>query len=130
MKPFAILAVAAGLTVAGCASAPPPPAPRQVTDADAGSVGLTRGQTLEIALPLNAGTGYGWRLDREAPADVLIGGSSRTTGAGGLPGGPIRTIYSYQAVGRGTADLSFTLKRPWEADKPDDRKVAFKIKVR
>ena len=85
---------------------------------------------LAIALPLNAGTGYGWRLDREAPADVLSGGSSRTTDAGGLPGGPIKTIYSYQAVGRGTADLSFTLKRPWEADKPDDRRVAFKIQVR
>jgi inhibitor of cysteine peptidase len=112
-----------------CASGRPPPPIRTVSDADAGPVELVRGQKLEIALPMNAGTGYAWRLDREAPAWILSGGSSRTTTVR-LPGGPVTMFYSYQAAGRGKAALSFTLKRPWEPDRPDDRKVVFQVKVR
>jgi inhibitor of cysteine peptidase len=112
-----------------CASSAPLPV-RTVTDvdADAGTVELTTGQDLEIALPLNAGTGYAWRLDREAPP-LLAGGSSFVTDAR-APGAPVRTVYRYTAVGRGRTDLAFTLKRPWEADQPGDRKVVFHIRVR
>jgi inhibitor of cysteine peptidase len=128
--PVCLLALCLGLTASGGAwAAKPPPAARTVTPADAGPIALKRGQPLEIVLPLNAGTGYGWRLDREAPADVLGGGSSRTTDAP-RPGGPVSTVYSYQAVGRGKAVLSFTLKRPWEPDKSDDTKAVFTIQVR
>lgn len=113
-----------------CAGGPPSPPPTlTVTDADAGPIELARGQKLEIALPLNAGTGYGWRLDREAPAWILADGSSRTTDAK-RPGGPVTTVYSFQAAGRGKAALSFTFKRSWEPDRPDDRKVVFQVKVR
>jgi inhibitor of cysteine peptidase len=119
--------LAALLAVGACATAAPPP-PRAVTDADAGTVTLARGQDLEIALPLNAGTGYAWRLDHEAAA-VLSGGSSVITDAK-LPGGPVRAVYRYTAAAHGETDLAFTLKRPWEADRPGDRKVVFHIKVR
>jgi predicted secreted protein len=74
------------------------------------------GQDLEIALPLNAGTGYAWRLDHEALA-LLSGGSSFTTEAK-APGAPVRMVYRYTAVARGRTDLAFTLKRPWEPDAP------------
>ena len=40
------------------------------------------------------------------------------------------TLYSDRAVAHGSTDLSFTLKRPWEPDKPNDRKVVFHIEVR
>ena len=123
------LILAALLTLGACATTAPPPL-RTVTDvdADAGPVQLARGQDLEIALPLNAGTGYAWRLDREAPA-ILSGGSSFMTDAK-MPGAPVRTVYRYTAVRRGKTDLAFTLKRPWEPDRPGDRKVVFHIKVR
>ena len=116
------------LSLGACATTAPPP-PVTVTEAQAGPVALARGQALEIVLPLNAGTGYAWRLDQEAPTLILNGGSSRTTDAG-RPGGPVTTVFSYQAVGRGKVDLSFTLKRPWEPDGPGDRKVVFHVKVR
>ena len=128
MKTLLASALAMTCLLSACASAPPPPV-RTLTDADAGAVVLARGQGLEIALPLNAGTGYGWRLDAEATATVLSGGSSRQTNAA-LPGGPITTIYGYQAAGRGKADLSFTLKQPWMPDSPSDRRVVFHVKVR
>ena len=123
------LALAALLALGACATTAPPPL-RTVTDvdADAGPVQLARGQDLEIALPLNAGTGYAWRLDREASA-ILSGGSSFMTDAK-MPGAPVRTVYRYTAAARGKTDLAFTLKRPWEPDKPGDRKVVFHIKVR
>lgn len=123
-----VLALTATLLVTGCVSAPPPPM-RAVTDTDAGAITLARGQGLEIALPLNSGTGYAWRLDEEAPNLILSGGSSRITDAK-MPGAPVQTIYRYQAVGRGKADLAFTLKQPWKPDSPGDRKVVFHVKVR
>jgi inhibitor of cysteine peptidase len=129
MKTLRPLVLATLLALGACASAGPPPL-RTVTDidADAGQVELAAGQDLEIALPLNAGTGYAWRLDHEAPA-LLSGGSSFTTDAK-APGAPVRMVYRYTAVARGRTDLAFTLKRPWEPDRPDDRRVVFHIRVR
>lgn len=103
---------------------------RTVTDidADAGVVELVGGQDLEVALPLNAGTGHGWRADTD-PSPLLTGGSSFETHAD-KPGAPVRAVYRYTAVARGRTDLSFTLKRPWEADQPGDRRVVFHIRVR
>ena len=128
MKTLQTLALAAAFLVTGCASAPPP-AVRAVTDADAGPLTLARGQGLEIALPLSSGTGYAWRLDEEAPILVLGGGSSQVTDAR-MPGAPVQTVYRFQAVGRGSADLAFTLKQPWRPDAAGDRKVVFHVKVR
>jgi inhibitor of cysteine peptidase len=127
MKTISILAT---LFLLGACATPAPTPLRTVTDvdADAGVVELVTGQDLEIALPLNAGTGYAWRLDHEAPP-LLAGGSSFETEAK-APGAPVRAVYRYTAAGRGRADLSFTLKRPWEADQPGDRKVVFHIRVR
>ena len=117
--------------LASCATATTPPAPRVVTQADAGPVELARGQTLEVRLASNAGTGFSWRLDAEGEPLVLSGGSSREVyGAPGTPGGPVTTVYSYKGAGRGSAELAFTFKRPWEPDRPDDRRVVFKVRVR
>ena len=130
MRRFAPCALAVSLILmAGCASAPPPPGPLTVTDAEVGAVTLAPGQELRIELPLNAGTGYGWRLDHEADATVLAGGSSRTTDAA-LPGGRITTVFSYQAVARGVTELSFTLKRPWMPDAADDTRRVYRVLVR
>jgi len=133
MKRFLSSALAAslglGLTlVAGCASVPSPP-PGPLTVSDAGPVVLAPGQALRIELPLNAGTGYSWRLDREADGTVLSGGSSQTTNAA-LPGGAIMTIFTYQATGRGTAELSFTLKQPWMPDTAGDTRRVFRVLVK
>jgi inhibitor of cysteine peptidase len=127
MKTISILAA---LLLLGACATPAPTPLRTVTDvdADAGVVELVTGQDLEIALPLNAGTGYAWRLDHEAPP-LLAGGSSFETEAK-APSAPVRTVYRYTAAGRGRADLAFTLKRPWEADQPGDRRVVFHIRVR
>jgi inhibitor of cysteine peptidase len=124
-----ILIAASLLLLGACATSAPPPV-RTVTDidADAGTVELVVGQDLEVALPLNAGTGYAWRLDHEAPP-LLAGGSSFVTDAK-APGAPVRTVYRYTAAGRGRTDLAFTLKRPWEPDAPGERRVVFHIRVR
>ena len=135
MKTIQILGQTLGPTLASLlllyACATPAPTPLRTVadvDADAGVVELVRGQDLEIALPVNAGTGHAWRLDHEAPP-LLAGGSSFVTDAR-APGAPVRAVYRYTAAGRGRTDLAFTLKRPWEADQPGDRKVVFHIRVR
>ncbi len=60
--------IAASLFLLSACATPALTPLRTVTDvdADAGVVELVTGQDLEIALPLNAGTGYAWRLDQEA----------------------------------------------------------------
>jgi inhibitor of cysteine peptidase len=114
-----------------CATPGPTPPPRVVTDAEAGPVALARSQALEVRLPLNAGTGYAWRLDQEAPSWILAGGSSHDVAAQpGLPGGPVTRVYAWQGAGRGRTDLSFTFKRAWEPDNARDRKVVFQVMVR
>lgn len=126
-----LLAASAALTGCATTSRGAPAAPRVVTESDGGSIELARGQPLEVRLSSNAGTGYSWRLDREVSPLVLSGGSSQDVAASpGLPGGPLTTVYSYTAAGRGRTDLAFTLKRPWEADQPGDRKVVFHVRVR
>ncbi len=97
--------VLAGLLALGACATPAPRPLRTVTDidADAGVVDLVRGQDLEIALPLNAGTGHAWRLDREAPP-LLAGGSSFVTDAK-APGAPVRAVYRYTAAGRGRTTI-------------------------
>lgn len=122
--------IAASLLLLTACATPAPTPLRTVTDvdADAGVVELARGQDLEIALPLNAGTGYAWRLDHEAPP-LLEGGSSFVTDAR-APGAPVRAVYRYTAAARGQTDLAFTLKRPWEPDQPGDRRVVFHVRVR
>jgi predicted secreted protein len=128
-RPLSALAAAALLALTACAGDITLPV-RTLTDvdADAGTVELVSGQDLEVALPLTAGTGYGWRLDQE-PSPLLTGGSSFQTEAK-APGAPVRTVYRYTAAVRGRVDLSFTLKRSWEPDAPGDRKVVFHIRVR
>ncbi|WP_419252591.1 protease inhibitor I42 family protein [Caulobacter sp. ErkDOM-YI] len=133
MKRLVSSALAASLglgliLMVGCASAPPPP-PGPLTVSDAGPVVLAPGQVLRIELPLSAGTGYSWRLDREADGTVLSGGSSQTTDAA-LPGGAIMTIFTYQASARGRAELSFTLKRPWMPDTASDTRRVFQVLVK
>jgi inhibitor of cysteine peptidase len=127
--PLAALALAAALplvmSLGACATVPAPPT---LTVSQPGPVALARGQGLDIVLPMNAGTGYGWRLDQEA-SPILGGGSSRVTDTD-RPGGPVTTIYSYQALARGKTTLAFTLKRPWMPDAPDDQKAVFQVKVR
>lgn len=126
---LAVLAPVAVLTLSlgACAAVPVPP-PLTVTQAQAGPVTVARGQALEIVLPMNAGTGYGWRLDEEA-SSILGDGSSRITDTD-RPGGPVATVYSYQALARGRTTLAFTLKRPWMPDAPDDQKAVFQVRVR
>jgi inhibitor of cysteine peptidase len=134
LKAFAVtggLVLGLGLGLGACATAGPPPPPRVVTEADAGPVDLARGQTLEVRLASNAGTGFSWRLDHEADPQVLAGGSSHDVAASpGTPGGPLTTVYGYKGAGRGRTELSFTFKRPWEPDRPDDRKAVFQVRVR
>ena len=82
-----------------------------------GNTVLHPGQTLSIALPSNASTGYGWSL-------AAFDGGVLTRGApfgqevtdphpAGMVGVPGRTQWNFVAAAPGTTTLRFAYARPW-----------------
>jgi len=86
---------------------------------------LRRGETLRLVLSANAGTGYGWELDRiDRRLLEPLGGEIRQ--APGLPrddgtalplaGGSQQLSVLFRALAPGRAELSLRLWRPWEGE--------------
>lgn len=137
------------LTLAACAQPPasepaavPPPAKKmQVSpewDVNTTQVGEERelavGAFLDIELPANASTGYGWEVKEDgqpvlrqvpAPEPAAAAEPPRPMpGAGGL------SRWRFVAVQPGSASLHLVYRRPWENDAPPAREVRYRVVVR
>lgn len=84
--------------------------------ADGARFTLAEGGAIALSLPLNAGTGYEWRLLRRPPAIVSVIEGERVGAPGARPGAPMRQTFTITAVAPGTAELLFGLIRPWEVE--------------
>ncbi len=89
-----------------------------LTESDNGSsVTLAVGDTLQVEIPSNPGTGYSWKITSN-DADVLTplgepqfglqAGVTPVTGAGGTQ------TFHFRAVGKGQTPLTLVYVRPWE----------------
>ena len=76
-----------------------------------GTVTVGPGETLELALPENAGSGYQWLL-AELPAGLTLLGERRELSGPAAPGAGSLHIFRVRADGSGV--LSARLRRPWE----------------
>ncbi len=99
-----------------------------------GQVELAVGQTLAIALPSNATTGYAWRVSREE-AGVLVPGTPfgdeiTDPHAPGMVGVGGMTQWRFVAARPGSATLSFAYGRPWERDAPPAETATYRVRVR
>jgi predicted secreted protein len=88
------------------------------------------GQTFSIELTSNPSTGYGWQIGKSLNAVVLqlVGNiydeaQSTKIGAGG------KEIWTFKAVGKGTATIEMTYGRPWEKNTPAAKTSSFQITV-
>ncbi|WP_019588104.1 protease inhibitor I42 family protein [Deinococcus apachensis] len=98
---------------------PVPKTIRLGQEANGSIVDLRVGDTLELSLPGNPSTGYGWSLNTplglvlEQLGDAGFRPSSTGLGAGG------EVILRYRAVSAGQFLLSLTYGRPFEALPPN-----------
>ncbi len=77
-----------------------------------GTVSVARGDTVEIALPENAGTGYRWALS-DLPEGVMLVDERRDLGDPALPGSGGCHVFRVRAGASGT--VSAQLRRPWQS---------------
>jgi len=104
--------------------------PIRLTESSNGSsVSLPVGAILTIELPENPTTGYLWAVD-QAPPGVSVERGVFTTPASehrraGTPG--VRVFDAYAPPGRHV--ISFELKRPWEAQPLERRRVTLIVET-
>ena len=80
-----------------------------------GAVETIAGETVQFALPANAGTGYVWRA--EADAGLAVSGPEERPAAPVSPGTTgyrMLSIFSVTPARAGAYTVRFILARPWE----------------
>ncbi|HNW97665.1 MAG TPA: C1 family peptidase [Bacteroidales bacterium] len=89
---------------------------KEVKKTDYGqTVSLTSEQVLEIKLPSNPSTGYGWYpINLKTNIVKQVGNWEFIPDNAGLEGTPGTQITRFVGVSKGTAELLLAYKRPWE----------------
>jgi inhibitor of cysteine peptidase len=127
--PATALALAWPVPVPAAADGPAGPAGGQAMDrsVDGQTVTVAQGATLMLSLPLNAGTGYEWRLLRRPTAMVDVAEAATT--AAERPGARIEQRFAVTGIAPGQATLAFGLLRPWESGVPPVEQFTVTIDV-
>lgn len=102
-----------------------------VWDDPAATVRVSPGEQFLIRLESNQTTGYQWRLAGGLDQSVAMLLDSRYDAP---PPGPLgaggQELWTFLAVGRGDARLTFEYVRPWESSVPPLRTAVFAVSVR
>ena len=130
LRLLAVLLVATTSATAATPAQPAVPEPLRsnntliLTAQDNGSsVILRQGETLQVVLSGNAGTGYSWDLERHDPSRIEpLGMESRQAPGPPLPdgrslplaGGPQQTTFRFRMLRPGRSTLELRYWRPWE----------------
>jgi predicted secreted protein len=125
------LAMAAGLLFPVIVSATEPVATVTLAAKDASQpVEVKVGDTLEIRLSAQLGTGYSWHLEAKDVTVLAPEGEPKTeTRTDTLPGGAEIQVFRFTAKVPGKADLKFRYFRGFEPGKKPLRSTVFHIKV-
>ncbi|OJY32823.1 MAG: hypothetical protein BGP06_10755 [Rhizobiales bacterium 65-9] len=94
-----------------------------------GAVETIAGETVQFALPVNAGTGYVWRA--EAEAGLAVSGPEERPAAPVSPGTTgyrMLSIFLVTPARAGAYTVRFILARPWE--KTTAREVSITMTVK
>lgn len=126
--------------LAACAQPPatPTPSAEAVTPASqgGGSAAETRelpvGGFLDLALPANASTGYGWELV-ETGAPILRQAQpppmADTPASPPMPGAGGTSRWRFVAERAGSAEILLVYRRSWEKDVPPAREARYRVTV-
>jgi predicted secreted protein len=93
-------------------------------------VNVTMGRKFAFVLESNRTTGYRWERAGAADAAVVkfIETEYREPDAG-LVGAGGKEVLTFEAVGKGSAEISLKYVRPWEKNVPPAKTVTFRVNV-
>ena len=91
---------------------------------------LTKGDTFELKLQMQGGTGYTWQIAKDDQKILKSKGEPTTETMGeAKPGGPQLRVFRFQAVAAGTCELELHYRRPFEKDKPPEKTYKLTLQV-
>lgn len=91
------------------------------------TVTVKKGQKLALTLPSNPSTGYSWSYSASFNTKVIVqSGHDVSQPPPNIVGAAVNELWSYKAVGKGTANIALAYRRSWEKTAP--AKI-FKLKV-
>lgn len=102
-----------------------------MTEADNGTaVDIKSGEVLEVRLPAQLGTGFGWKVVSAGTNLALKGEPEQVPGGSGKPGGPELQSFKFKAGEKGESELTLQYAEDWKKDaKPlKDFKVTVNVK--
>jgi inhibitor of cysteine peptidase len=103
-------------------------------DKDNQEISLGMGDTLEVRLASQPGTGYGWQVTDPLPSVLRLvektldlGGSGQVPSA---PGASAAAVLRFAPVGAGAGDLRLVYARPWEKEAVPKKTYTLHVRVR
>lgn len=88
------------------------------------------GERFAVTLEANPTTGYAWSLAADPdPAVVRSLGSSFERPSDAPPGAGGRDVWTFDAVGVGSATITLVYRRPWERETPPARTHVVTVRV-
>jgi predicted secreted protein len=103
-------------------------------DKDGQEISLGMGDTLEVRLASQPGTGYGWQVAEPLPGVLRLVEKVLDFGGGGqaprAPGAWATAVLRFAPVGAGTGDLRLVYVRPWEKESAAKKTYTLHVRVR
>ena len=101
---------------------------------DGQEISLGMGDTLEVRLASQPGTGYGWQVADPLPNVLRLVEKGLDLGGGGqapsAPGALATAVLRFAPVGAGTGDLRLVYVRPWEKEAAPKKTYTLHVRVR
>lgn len=82
---------------------------------------------VEVRLPETPTSGYLWKLDRPPSGVAQVATEYREEGGGLVAGGSGVRSFRLSVPAPGTYELEFVLRRPWEAESLERRRVTLTV---
>jgi predicted secreted protein len=87
------------------------------------------GQNFDLTLPVSLGTGYSWQLVSNN-SFKLFDQKTLSNNTSDKDGKSEKQVFTLSALEKGTYELVFELRRPWEKDAKNAEQKVFKVKVK
>ncbi len=103
-----------------------------ITEPDNGKdIDLPSGQTLQIKLKSNAGTGFAWSLSGDpTPLKLIKTYTQHNKNTSGRAGAPLTSVFQLQAASAGLSNVTLVYRRSWEYNVPPAKTFSVRVNVR
>lgn len=87
-----------------------------------------QGETIELILESQPGTGYSWKeVENKSPLSLVEDGKIESKE--NIPGGVSNTLFTYQIRQFGEGEIIFLYRQHWQKEDLHEKKLVVKVKV-